>query len=1368
MKGGNTKYLDGIGIFSYLMLVRTRAANKGRRAFSMGHLLSILFLMTSWLTPVANAEVNFNYYTIQEGLSHNIVYAVEKDTAGLMWFATRNGVDSYDGSSFKHYDLITERSPYAESNSARTFLMDTVGDLWVGSDKGLLKYNPDLDLFSPFTLKEDIPIGGIVSIYMDKDGYLWLGSYSNIYVIDPVKRVLIHMFDNFNYVHDIVKYDDENLICLTNNGCFFINRKDHSKIRIMDHLFQEGTDSIDRVLTAFKDKNNNFWFATLNNGVYVIGLNFDIRRRIKSLDFLYKSKTVVKEIFYINENDIGVLTDGEGLIILDENYEIKKRYTYKDDVSSSLNTNALSDVLIDGSGRIWITTIGSGINLYDPNLLPFYHIHHVAENENSIRNNIGNSILNNSGREIWFGTQDGISIWNDEENRWRHLGVFNESNGNDNKIVLTMEKVSDKEIWIGSYGGGIDIYDLKTGARQHFKDIYQQSFAQNMDYIYDLFKDSKGNVWIASLRGQLMRIDLNSRKQFTYPVTQVYSIFEAKDGLIYVGTRSGFVIINEDDELVRFNTDSGIGLSSNSVHCFYESEDGKILMGTEGGGLNIFDPTKKSIQIFSKQDGLISNIINCILPDDNDRYWLSTSKGISTINLKNNKIVNYGLTDGLPVLSFTRGNGIRLDDGQLIFGGYEGYVKFDPNKIVQQEIPVTLKFLDFKVSNISAPIGGKDSPLKKHIDQTKEITLNYWQNSFTFDYTGINFTNSGQNQYSWKLEGFEDEWTPWTNNLSATYTNIQAGQYVFQLRARNPYGLSDSRSIKLFIQSPWWLSFWAVLIYFIVLLTAAFFILYVIQITYKEKQSIEKIQFFTNIAHDIKTPLTLIHTPLQKLFEENKLDEDSRNTIELAMQNAEKIKGIANQLLDFQKVDLKKMELNLEESNFVRHVKEISKSFNPLFEKKNIKFQLLTETPVLEFYYDKKIIEKIVNNLLSNAIKYTNEGGIVSIKIKVQGKQCILKISDDGIGIPEAQKKEIFKRYFRASNAVNSAEVGCGVGLMLVKQLVELLDGEISFTSKENKGTIFTVKLKIVLNPEFQASKKDSRYISVYEMDNKRDQQDKTIDAKEVDDNLPKLLIVEDNVDLQRFLEDSLAEMYAISIASNGNEALEILKKLDPDLIVSDVMMPGMDGRVLCHTLKQKIETCHIPIILLTALSSADHRVEGYNVGADAYIEKPFDMKVLISRIDNLLLIRKTLKGKFFKFDDSPNDIVYHNSLDQDFITKANEVVDREMENPDFDVEIFSEEMNVSRPVLYRKLKALTGQSPHEFIIYAKLRYSVKLLRSNQMSIKEVAYASGFSNSKYFSTTFKKYFDLTPSEFIKDNKDVLMPEENDGKNSTAV
>lgn len=1339
-------------IFNYTNLVRMREELFKMHKF----LISLLFIFC--FVPELHSEMKFTSYTVQDKLSHNIVYDVEKDSTGLMWFATRIGVDSYDGKNFKHYDLVTEQSIYPESNSGRTLFVDTSGVLWVGSDKGLLKYNPDLDLFVPFLLQEGFQMrGGIVSIYMDADGYLWLGGYHQIYVVDPIKHTMIHIFDNCDYVRQITRYDDKNVIYVSNSGCSFINNDDYSEIQILNQIMPQKSGPLSIVSTVFRDKDDNFWFASQDYGVFVTDYNLNLKRRISSLDFIKKSETLVKRIFYITEDDIGILTDGEGVFILGKNYEIKDHYVYKDDDPGSLNTNALSDIYIDDSHRIWITTIGGGINLYDPNLLPFDHIIHQAKNENSIKNDKGNAILYLKPDEIWFGTKEGISIWNKPKGTWRYLSANVKENGRQyKKIVQAIENISNEEIWIGTYGGGIDIYNLKTKSLLPLEKMYRKSKGMNLDYVSEITCDSKGNVWLGSLRNPLIRFDPRSGEFYTYPITNIFSVFEAKNGNIYVGTRSGFVVIDKNDEFIRFDKNSKIGLSSNYITCFHETDDGMILIGTEGGGINIFNPGNNTNTIISKQNGLMSNIINCILQGTENTYWASTSNGLSVINLKNGKIVNYGLSDGLEVLSFTRENGVRLEDGELIFGGYEGYVKFDPSQIVQKKIPVKLKLLDLKVSNISTSIGGEKSPLVKHIDKTEKVVLSYLQNSFTIDFVGINYTNPDQNQYSWMLEGFDDEWTPWTNNLSATYTNIGMGHYEFKLRASNPYGLSDSRSLELIVRSPWWLSFWAFLFYILVFSAVSFFIFYFIRIKYKERQSTEKIRFFTNIAHDIKTPLTLIHTPLQKIMEDDSLKAENRHTIELAIHNAEKIKSIANQLLDFQKTDLKKMELNLEESNFIRHIKEICKSFNPLIEKKNIKFQLLTEIPVLEFYYDRKIIEKIVNNLLSNAIKYTNEGGNVNVKIKVQGKHCILKVTDDGIGIPEAQKQEIFKRYFRASNAVNSIEVGCGVGLMLVKQLVELLGGEISFTSKENKGTIFTVKLKIVLHPENQISRK-SKYISVYEMDNKGKKGREDVDSEKTEDNdLPKLLIVEDNVELQIFLEESFKGKYSVTMAANGNEALEIVKKFDPDIIVSDVMMPGMDGKILCHTLKQRIETCHIPVILLTALSSSDHRAEGYEVGADAYIEKPFDMKVLISRIENLLQIRKTLKGKFFKFDDSPNDIVYQNSLDQDFIAKANDLLEQEIENPEFDVETFSEEMNVSRPVLYRKIKALTGQSPHEFIIYAKLRHAVRLLRSNQMSIKEVAYASGFSNSKYFSTTFKKYFDLTPTEFLNKKEDVLI------------
>jgi DNA-binding response OmpR family regulator len=577
------------------------------------------------------------------------------------------------------------------------------------------------------------------------------------------------------------------------------------------------------------------------------------------------------------------------------------------------------------------------------------------------------------------------------------------------------------------------------------------------------------------------------------------------------------------------------------------------------------------------------------------------------------------------------------------------------------------------------------------------------------------------------------------------------------LRLKTPEGSTDFRSLQMKIFPPWYLSPLAIYIYVFLLIGLIFISTYIIRIRLKEKKAKEKISYFINIAHDLKTPLTLIKAPLTKLVSNNKLDIRDKKYLNMAVNNAEKINSYFNQLLDFQRSDMNKMELNPVKSDLIAHMKEIGLNFQPLFSEMNLDFKILTEESTFEFYYDREIIEKIFHNLLSNAVKYTPSNGKIRLKIRMKNTECIIKVCDNGIGIPARQQKQIFKRYFRATNAIQSYKSGTGVGLMLVKQLVDLVGGKISFISNEGAGTEFIVTLRIHNSPQQNRAteEKPREYVSVFQVERDVNEEYAQIHNSNSETknsgSRSKILIAEDNQEMRNLLFDSFKEDFHVITANNGMNALNAAKKYDISLVISDIMMPEMDGRVLCNELKNNPDTCHIPVILLTALSDKDYRIEGYESGADDYIEKPFDINVLRCRMDNLIASRKVLRDKFLMEEgkDIPPEFERANDYEDDFILRAKKLIEDNIENPDFTIDDFSSEMMVSRSLLYRKIKAKTDLSPIEFLTYSRMRYATKLLQNTQLSIKEISYKCGFSDPRYFSTIFKKHFNTTPTSFFK-------------------
>ncbi|WP_321281752.1 two-component regulator propeller domain-containing protein [Marinifilum fragile] len=1307
--------------------------------------------------------MDLRHLTIHKGLSNNIVYSIVKDSKGLLWFGTRNGVDRYDGYQFKHYSLTTEDQLNSETNVAKAMLIDQHGTLWVGTLNGLFSYDSEKDLYNRLTGKNEKEISTlrINVIKQDEKGNILIGADNTAYIFNPKEDSLIKIKEINTPVLSILPFDNNHFIIGTSNGIYKINTTSY-RISPLNELKLPNVQLSNSYCNyIFQDPHGRIWLCTIDQGVFIWTPKTGKIVKCESLSNTIAKGVWVKKILAIENGNYLVGVDGKGVYILNDKLEIKESLNHNEDAPHSLSNNGVYDLMKDDANRFWVATYGGGVNVYDPNFLPFEPIQHVVNKPNSLGNNTGRAVLEDSNGKIWFGTKKGVSILDPATNKWKH--IYNNSKQKNllgSNTILTLEQVNKNEVWIGSYGGGIDKINPTTGKTQAVFQNNELEKNQGTIYVYKLLKDRNDNIWIGSIRGQLLKYTPSTKKITSYPIYSVQNIYEGRNNYLYLGCREGFFLFNKNNgEYKMFlpNKDNPDAISSNACFCFYEDENGKVYIGTEGGGLNIFDPKTEKFMHFTESDGLPSNTIYGILPDDKGRLWLSTTNGLSLFNPHSKKFVNYDISDGLPIKEFNYGASCITSKGKMIFGGESGFVSFDPLHIQKILIAPKLFFTDFKISNKSYPVGDPNTPLQKHIDLTQEIELDYHQNSFSLDFVGINYTNPVKNRYSWKLENFENEWTPASSSSTATYTNIPPGTYTFKVRASN---LQDDwngkeRQITLKVNPPYWQTYWAYGLYLILFFGAANFVLKFMKIRLQEKHSNEKIQFFINVAHDLKTPLTLIKSPLTSLSSRENLSEQDSELICMALKNVDKLTTHFTQLLDFQKAEMKKMQLQVAKHNLVEHLSEVSASFKPLLEKKRLQFQLLSYREDIALWYDKLKFDKIFYNLISNAIKYTPEEGKISICIDVSRTQCTIKVEDSGIGIPEKQQENIFKRYYRATNAINSEETGSGVGLLLVRQLVNAHSGSIGFTSKTNEGTCFTLKFKLdnkhFKPADFIEEQPKEKYIPVFKTSVKELEVSPEEQGQETelpDENLPKLLLVEDSKELSSFLSNELRSSYHILQAGNGQEALDLIKDTEPDIIVSDIMMPVMDGRVFCTHLKKNIETCHIPIILVTALTSSDYKIEGYELGADGYIEKPFDLRILKSKISNLLNSHKVLKEKFLKQEDTSEQINYKNELDQEFIQKCMDIVNENLDNSSFSVEEFSKKLFMSRPVLYRKLKALTDQSPQDFVKIIRLKKSAELIRTGKYSISEIAYSTGFSDPKYFSTSFKKFYGISPSKYV--------------------
>ena len=670
-----------------------------------------------------------------------------------------------------------------------------------------------------------------------------------------------------------------------------------------------------------------------------------------------------------------------------------------------------------------------------------------------------------------------------------------------------------------------------------------------------------------------------------------------------------------------------------------------------------------------------------------------------------------------------------------MFGGFNGCTIFDPSSVNRESVLAPLIFTDFKLFNHSVKPQEKGGLLEQSIDLTSKIELDYTQNTFSIDFAAINFSRIEQNWYSWILEGAEKEWNAYTDRTSAYYTNLSPGSYVFKVRTAPIGGSYNEKAIVIVIGSPWWATPIAYLIYTLIILLLIRLIMRFYRNQIVVSQAKEKMDFFVRIAHDIKTPLSLIMLPLSKMKKEVVLNEKLDKELDIAIKNSERLEKLVNQLLQFEKASSRQVKLQVGKYRAEATIESIAKTFAPIVQKKNINFLVTLPEVTTWLWFDMDKFEKILYNLLDNAFKYTPENGEVEIKAKVDADSYIIEIRDSGIGILENQKSIIFRKYYRASNVVNSKIPGSGVGLLIVNELLKLHSGTVTFSSREGEGTTFVLAIPLG-RKHFAEQLVD--YVEQLETPF-------PVHANE-DQERAKILIVEDNPELLLYIEQNLGEYYNVDSASNGVEAIKCIENNLPDIVITDFMMPEMNGIELCEKIKSTPKWQGVLVIILTALSSNEHKIDGYKAGADGYIEKPFDILVLQSRIENLLKNKSVLRKNILKTFDSDTSLV--NNQNQAFVNLVAGIVLEHLSDAEFSIEILCNAVGMSNSTFYRKLKEISNQSPAEFINEVRMNKAAELLKTGKYNVSEVAYMTGFSFPNYFSKVFKKFFGCTPNELL--------------------
>jgi ligand-binding sensor domain-containing protein/signal transduction histidine kinase/DNA-binding response OmpR family regulator len=1359
--------------------------------------VKVLLFMVLWPTMCSSQEKNlfFRHLTTNEGLSHNSVYSIIEDDQGFVWIGTRSGLNRFDGYSFKIYDNNNSGLPNAYIN---TLFKDSKGRIWIGTQEGGLSlYNSSTDNFRTFVYTSDNPdlidLDNIQAICEDSKGNIWAGTHKDdIYRLDETqgKLIRIHLPDKLSKEFLVERintmfFENDTLLWLGTMGGLFRFNPVSSKAY---PVFSGNVFVKTRVLCLFNENEQKIWFGT-TSGI----MRYDKGKRTAEYFTTANSELTndqILDVKRISDGRIMIATDGGGLNIY--NPVNGSLSASKNDPNNPLtiSNNSVYYIFADKNKGLWIGNYNGGINYYseyDWKFLPIKH--QVFDNESLSDNHIRTFYQDRDGN-IWIGTLGGLNLYNPLSGKFKTY-TFNKSVSNSlsSNSVLAIFEDREGSVWVGTFGGGISIFDKKKNMFRKFSHPDDVSGSLDKSSIYAISETNNNKLCIASLGGVYL-LDRKSNRMTRY--TSSNSKLSSNTVKVLCNDRQGQIWFGTTHGLNRFDPETGefkvylhaksdtTSLINNRILSLFETADGKIWVGTEGSGISIYNPETGDFSSITSADGFPDNVINGIVQDDNGLMWVSTNKGLVQYDAVLKKIKIFTVADGLQGNEFNQKAAFKSRDGKIYFGGSNGFNAFLPGNLITNQNPPKVLLTDLYISSKPIKVGEPGSPLDEQLFLLNKLTLNNDQSNFELHFSVLGFINAGRYKYSFLMKGIDKRWTDFREVQSASYSNLRPGLYTFMVKAMNNDGVCsiDPTTIQIRILPPWWKSWWAYTFYALVIMGALLLFIRINTSWVKvkqqlvleriEKENIDdlnqlKLGFFTNISHEFKTPLTLILGHLDN-FKNAGSDKKVENLKNIE-KNAKRLLFLINQLLEFRKAESGLMKLRAAKGNIVPLIEGIKESFDDLAKKKNIRFELTVSSGIPELWFDAEKTEKIFFNILSNAFKYTPESGSVQMLIS-GGKMAALQdaksavscievaVSDTGVGIAAEELGLVFERFYQttkkdvADNKIDSS----GIGLAYTKRLVDLHHGSIRASSEPGKGSVFTVYLPLgkdhLADSEIREESNFQLTMDYQGLSGAlTDTAAAPVQTSDKGTDKPILLVVDDNQQICNVIADKFSRSFQVLSAFNGAAGLETARQHLPDIIISDIMMPEMDGIQFCGKIKADLLTCHIPVILLTAKSGDENQIIGIRTGADAYISKPYNPDLLQVTIENLISNRKLLRKKF---EDQPDFVpaeMVSNKLDEQFLLKIIQLIENDDDADNLDVTKLSREVAMSRSVLYRKLKALTGNSIQDFVRIVKLRKAARLLLESDDPIADIAFHSGFSNAKHFSTAFRKQFGKTPTEY---------------------
>ncbi len=1367
--------------------------------------ISLVFLI--WLLSYQDSEAQARQHKLKhidanDGLSDNEVNCFLKDSSGFVWIGTANGLNRFDGHSIKSFLHNSNDSTSLLDNGVSKICETPDGRLMVNTNRGPDLYDPEKENFEPdikaFYKTYNLPAGLIKDIVKDDQENFWFvhetkglikynsGNHHSIQVVhDSSQSESIISNSITSFAKDL---DKKSFWVIHSNGYLERISEVNGGISVVyrnDFLFKlnKGLPLEYKIII---DQDGDLWTFVVrgkDQGAYYFDTKQFYFRHFSRKSFPGALNTnIVRDISYDDTGLIWIGTDHGGINIVDKKDFSVAYLKHVDGDNQSLLQNSIYALYKDDSGILWIGTHKMGVSFYYPHMNRFPSYKKNSLDPSSLPFDDVNCFTEDTKGNLWIGTNGGGLIYFDRQHETFKQFLHDPENPKSlsNDVIVSLCIDHQEKLWIGTFLGGLNCYDGKKFIR-FLHDSLNTNTLSDLS-AWDVFEDSKQRLWIGTLSAGVDLLDrgTNTFSHFkSYEPNSIHpnsinAIMEDSDGDIWFASQDGVEVLSKKNS--RFTFLSNVPGDKNSLvnnHVFDIKEDkqGRIWLGTLGG-LNYFNKSTKKFISYTTEDGLPHNSVLGILIDDNGNLWLSTQNGICNAIIegepeRNIKLTfrTYGEGDGLQGRRFNKNANYKTRLGELIFGGAKGFNIFKPAQIKLNKISPRVFLTDFKIYNKRINVGEEvDGKIlfSKSLDRTDHIILPYNQNVFSIEFAALDYFQPQRVLYRYKLEGFHTKWINTdTKSKEVTFTNLDPGDYTLKIKAANHDGFWNPHetTLKVTILPPFWKTLPAIVVYIILVFLLLLLTKRLIEHREKQKFRIKqerlevmrmheldmmKIKFFTNVSHEFRTPLTLILAPVEKLVKQTK-SSDHKKQLHLIQQNAKRLLNLVNQLLDFRKLEVQHVKLNLSEGDLIKFLQEITYSFSDLSEKKEIVLNFNSNVESLVTLFDADKVEKIVFNLLSNAFKFTPEGGKISVEVENTAEEkIIIIVKDTGIGIPDEKRDRIFEPFFQNDLPGTLLNQGSGIGLSITKEFVKLHHGNISVRSEPGQGSSFILELPIqeVLHhtgtPELTATHVEDEYFA----------RDSSLSRRVK----PTVLIVEDNEDFSFYLKDNLKQAYRIYEARNGNEGWQNALLNLPDVIVTDIMMPGMNGLQLCNKIKSDPRTSHIPIIILTARTDDEHKLEGYETGADEYLSKPFNFEILASRIRyHILQLEKFQKAIPKQIVVRSADIAI-DSPEEKFISRAIKCVEENLSRPDFSVEDLSRELGMGRTLFYKKMVQLTGKSPIEFIRLIRLQQAAQLLEKSRLTVSEIAYQVGFNNPKYFAKYFKEEYSMLPSEFAFNNR----------------